>query len=72
VSEWIDVQKKLPKRGLQVLVWITRGRPEVKIGARQAKGFSPWYCNGLCYQDKDISHWQPLPSAPPEASQRDK
>ncbi len=64
--KWISVEKRLPEEEQEVLCW---GRDMFYIGIYTKKNdFLDLYQYGIhsteLHRLKDVTHWQPLPSAP--------
>lgn len=58
-SEWIPVGERLPEPGVRVLVVVEGGW--IDVGIRDGDGVR-------AYSGGRITHWQPLPSLPKEAT----
>lgn len=67
LREWISVEDRLPENYNSVLVYSENGTEDVEYGFHTESGgwlvYSPNSEHGVDH--KEISHWQPLPAAPP-------
>jgi len=64
-DEWVDVDERLPKRNVNVLIHRSEPFHIYDMTAFQRDGI--WYSNEIAKPFTNVTHWQPLPQ-PPSAS----
>ena len=66
MSEWISVEKELPKLGQRVLAWAENGKNQTKDLMLQVgfAGEDHWIYGYHNNNMVGVTHWQPLPEPP--------
>lgn len=59
VNRWISCKDEMPPIGCDVIVCYNQGY--VDIGYY---GISAWFIRGNSFEERVVSHWQPLPELP--------
>ncbi|WP_289739326.1 DUF551 domain-containing protein [Paramuribaculum intestinale] len=67
-SQWVSVEEQLPEEGQEVLLYDVNSIRHYVIGWRRKKGDnkSMWALSNGFVEDKDITHWLPIPQLNPE------
>ena len=60
---WISVNEELPKGLIDVLVYIPSESPLPTVHEGYYAN-EKWYCKGIVYSGKDVTHWAPMPQGP--------
>lgn len=62
-SQWVSVEERLPEEGQEVLLYDVNSIRHYVIGWRRKKGDnkSMWALSNGFVEDKDITHWLPIP-----------
>lgn len=71
-SQWISVEERLPEEGQEVLLYDANSARHYVTGWRRKKGDnkSMWALSNGFVEDKDITHWLPIPELNPEKEER--
>ena len=66
--QWVSVEERLPEEGQEVLLYDVNSIRHYVIGWRRKKGDnkSMWALSNGFVEDKDITHWLPIPQLNPE------
>ena len=66
--QWVSVEERLPEEGQEVLLYDVNSIRLYVIGWRRKKGDnkSMWALSNGFVEDKDITHWLPIPQSNPE------
>lgn len=70
--QWISAEERLPEEGQEVLLYDANSIRHYIIGWRRKKSDnnSRWALSNGYVEDKDITHWLPIPSLNPEKEER--
>ena len=67
-NEWIDVKDRLPKINEEVLVFLSRGKIEIRFRLNEYYADGGDLYNRIAWSDQgvfnDVTHWMPLPEPP--------
>lgn len=71
-SQWISVEERLPEEGQEVLLYDANSARHYVTGWRRKKGDnkSMWALSNGFVEDKDITHWLPIPQLNPGQEER--
>jgi|GEM_PF-872009 len=71
-SQWISVDERLPEKKKEVLLYDANSARHYVTGWRRMKGYneSQWALSNGFVEDKDITHWLPIPPLNPEKEER--
>ncbi len=66
--QWVSVEERLPEEGQEVLLYDVNSIRHYVIGWRRKKGDNKgmWALSNGFVEDKDITHWLPIPQLNPE------
>lgn len=71
-KQWISVDEQLPEEKKEVLLYDANSARHYVTGWRRMKGYneSQWALSNGFVEDKDITHWLPIPQLNPEKEER--